>query len=150
MDLSRRRNRANGAARLSDDLTRFITEPIELFRADDPSWTDNRVTDGCFMYRTKKGSLLMTWSNFYKYGYCVGIARSDNGRLDGKWIQQDSLLYSLELGGEYDGGHGMIFTGFDGKLYMSLHAPNSRSSGRPESPIFLPLREENDTLVWDR
>ena len=45
------------AAKLSDDLTHFVSEPIELFRADEPSWTDYRVTDGCFMYKTESGRL---------------------------------------------------------------------------------------------
>lgn len=138
------------AAKLSENLTHFITEPIELFRADEPVWSNDKVTDGCYMYRTKKGSLLMLWSNYCPSGYCLGIARSDNGRVDGKWIQSGESFYSKEIGGEYDGGHGMVFTGFDGRLYMSLHAPNSYKSGRPESPIFIPLREENDSLVWDK
>jgi len=46
------------AAKLSDDLTHFISEPIELFRADDPSWAKSGVTDGCWMYRTSDGQLL--------------------------------------------------------------------------------------------
>ena len=137
------------AAKLSDDLTHFISEPIELFRADDPSWTDQCVTDGCFMYKCADGTLLMIWSNDYAYGYCVGIARSDNGRIDGNWTQDDELLYSKEMTGEYEGGHAMIFTDVDGQMYLSLHAPDNLGGGRPEKPIFVPIREENSTLVWD-
>jgi len=138
------------AAKLSDDLTHLVTEPVELFRADDPSWTDNRVTDGCWMYRTKAGSLLMIWSNFEKAGYCVGIARSESGRVEGPWIQEDELLYSKSMGMTYDGGHGMIFTHTDGQMYLSIHSPNSGAAGRPEKPVFVPITEKNDTLVWDR
>lgn len=138
------------AAKLSVDFTHFISEPVELFRADDPIWTASQVTDGCFMYRTKKGALLMIWSNFDKdSGYCVGIARSDNGEIDGKWSQDEELLFSKKTFGDYDGGHGMIFKDRDGKMYLSVHSPNTPDSECKERTIFVPLKEENDTLVCD-
>lgn len=137
------------AAKLSDDLTHFISEPIELFRADDPVWSRNNVTDGCFMYRTKKGSLLMIWSNFDEDGYCVGIARSDNGEINGKWSQDEKLLFSKKTFGDYDGGHGMIFKDRDGKMYLSVHSPNTPDIECKERTIFVPIKEENDTLVCD-
>ena len=137
------------AAKMSDDLTRFISEPIELFRADDPSWTDRQVTDGCWMYKCENGELIMIWSNFSNEGYCVGIARSDNGKVDGNWSQDDELLYSKSMTGEYDGGHGMIFYSITGQMYLSIHSPNSAGDGRKETPVFIAIREENGTLVWD-
>ena len=137
-------------AKLSDDLTHFISEPVELFRADDPSWTDHCVTDGCFLYRTKGGKLLMIWSNWDKSGYAVGIAESESGLVTGPWIQKDELLYSKDYTGEYDGGHGMIFTDGKGQLWMAIHSPNGGiKAGRVETPVLIPLKEENDTLVWD-
>ncbi len=136
------------AAKLSDDLTHLISDPIELFRADDPEWATNGVTDGCFMYTMPDGTLLMLWSNFGKEGYCEAIARSDNGRLDGVWSHDKELLYRMELSGTpYDGGHGMIFTGLDGKKYLSLHSPNAPIDGREEVPVFIPVYEKNGTLV---
>ncbi len=135
------------AAKLSDDLTHLVSEPIELFRADAPDWATRGVTDGCFMYTTRSGSLLMIWSNFASDGYAVGIARSDNGRLDGNWTQE-GLLFSKALSGKWEGGHGMIFE-LDGQLYISLHAPNTPTDGREEMPTFIPLREENDTLICE-
>jgi GH43 family beta-xylosidase len=137
------------AAKMSDDLTHFVSEPIELFRADDPSWTDYYVTDGCWMYKCENGELIMIWSNFAPDGYCVGIARSDNGKVDGKWSQDGKLLYSKSMTGEYDGGHGMIFHSMNGQMYLSIHSPNSASDGRKETPVFIAIREENGTLVWD-
>jgi GH43 family beta-xylosidase len=137
------------AAKMSDDLTKFISEPIELFRADDPSWTDRQVTDGCWMYKCENGELIMIWSNFSNEGYCVGIARSDNGKVDGNWSQDDELLYSKSMTGEYDGGHGMIFYSITGQMYLSIHSPNSAGDGRKETPVFIAIREENGTLVWD-
>jgi len=131
-------------------LTEFVTEPVEMFRADDPAWATNGVTDGCWMYTTEAGSLLMIWSNWDKYGYCVGIARSESGDITGPWIQEEKVLYSKSMTGQYDGGHGMIFTHTDGQMYLSIHSPNSASAGRKEMPIFVPIREENDMLVWDK
>lgn len=138
------------AARLSDDLTHLVSEPLELFRADDPSWSNGNVTDGCWMYTTEKGSLLMLWSNWDGAGYCVGIARSEAGRVEGPWVQQDELLYSKNLSGCYDGGHGMVFTHTDGEKYLAIHSPNNSGAGRPEKPVFIPVKEENDTLVWKK
>lgn len=138
------------AAKLSHDLTHFISEPTELFRADEPSWAKSGVTDGCWMYRTEKGSLLMIWSNFTTDGYCVGIARSETGLVTGPWIQEEKLLYAKSMGAAYDGGHGMIFTHTDGQMYLSIHSPNNSSAGRSEKPVFVPICEKDDTLVWDR
>ena len=137
------------AAKLSDDLTHFISEPVELFRADDPAWSKGNVTDGCWMYRCEDGQLLMLWSNWDSAGYCVGIARSADGRVDGTWTQDKELLYSKSMTGEYDGGHGMLFTDTDGQMYLSIHSPNSSSAGRKETPVFIPVREQDGALVWD-
>lgn len=79
------------AAKLSDDLKHLISEPIELFRADDAPWAKGNkhcIIDGCYIYRTKENELLMLWSNFNADGYCVGIARSEDGTITGKWVQE--------------------------------------------------------------
>ena len=91
----------------------------------------------------------MIWSNFGEDGYCVGIARSDNGRVDGKWTQDEKLLYSKHMTDEFDGGHGMIFTTPEGKTYLSIHSPNDVGLSRKETPVFIAIREQNGTLVWD-
>lgn len=137
------------AARLSDDLTTFASEPIELFNADEALWANRGVTDGCWMYTTAEGELLMIWSNFAADGYSVGIARSSNRRLDGEWTQEVKRLYCQSMGEAYNGGHGMIFTGLDGQMYLSFHSPNSPEGDRETRPCFLAIREENGTLVWD-
>ena len=90
----------------------------------------------------------MLWSNSDRSGYCVGIAKSKNGKPDGKWTQSTTPFFSKTLGTTYDGGHGMLFT-LNGQLYLSVHSPNSAVGTRTETPVFLPLREENNTLVWD-
>ena len=116
----------------------------------EPHWATFGVTDGCWMYTTESGDLLMLWSNNDEFGYCVGVARSSNGRLDGEWIHED-LLYarSMTVENRYDGGHGMIFTDRDGQMYLSFHSPNSKVGDRSETAVFLAIREENNRLVWD-
>lgn len=135
------------AAKLSDDLSRLVSEPIELFRADSPSWTNQRVTDGCFMYETMENELLMLWSNFTDEGnYSVGIAKSDNGSITGKWTHQETLLFTKSEGDKFDGGHGMVFEALDGQLYLCLHSPNSSCNECRERTVFIPICEKNGTL----
>jgi len=136
------------AAKLSEDLTHFISEPIELFRADDPKWAGGRgVTDGCFMYDTEDGGLIMLWSNFDDHGYAVGVAKSSNGRVDGEWIQEKIPIFSRLMTGKYDGGHGMIFTSLEGEKYLCLHSPNKPSPEREEVPVLIPIEEKKGSIV---
>ena len=137
------------AAKMSHDLTHFTSDVITLFRANEPVWAekDSFVTDGCFMYKCKTGELLMLWSNFNADGYCVGVARSDNGKVDGKWSHDESLLFSKGLSGEHGGGHGMIFKDVDGNTYLCLHTPNHPSPEGGERTVFVPIYEENGSLV---
>ena len=141
-------------AKMSNDLTRLISEPIEIFRADDPKWTDMNVTDGCFMYDLSDGGLLMIWSNYQSlYEYALGVVKSDNGKIDGKWIHEDVPLYQkrVEGNGMLDGGHGMIFTDYDGQKYICMHSPNYyvKELDRRETPIIIKIKEENGTIVFE-
>ena len=134
------------AAKLSADLTHFISEPKELFRADDATWANDHVTDGCFLYKTAEGRLLMIWSNLYDKEYRVGMAYSKDGRVDGEWVQIEEPLFTKAVGGKYDGGHGMIFEAEDGQKYLVVHSPN-KLEGVSEQAIFVPIVEKNGTLV---
>lgn len=134
------------AARLSDDLTHLISQPIELFRADSPVWTDKHVTDGCFLHILRDGSLIMLWSNFEQDGYCIGIAHSTTGTPDGKWEQERKPLYKRGILDHHDGGHGMLFTDTDGAQYICCHSPNSPCEECRERTIFIPIAEHNGTL----
>ena len=140
------------AAQLSADLTSFTTTPIELFKADEASWSSGKISEGPGMYRCENGELLMVWSGFEYvddvYYYCVGTSRSDNGEITGNWTHDSTLLYSKELSGEYDGGHGMVFESLTGQLYLSVHSPNNVEGVNPK-PVFVPIKEVNGSLVWD-
>ena len=122
---------------LSSDLSKPVGDPIKMFHASEANWStskNNKVTDGCFMHKTKSGKLMMIWSSFGVKGYAIGIAESESGKLKGPWIQQKELLY------EQNGGHGMIFKTFENKLFLAFHQPNS-----PKGHERLKLVEIEDT-----
>ncbi|HEX2908269.1 MAG TPA: glycoside hydrolase family 43 protein [Phototrophicaceae bacterium] len=133
------------ALRLSADLTAAVGQPYQLFRASAAPWAQeinskNRkgyVTDGPSLHRLANGELLMLWSSFGMGGYTVGIARSVSGEIFGPWQQVPEPLYAG------DGGHCMVFRGFDGQLWLALHRPNQSPDERPQ---FIPLREQGSGL----
>ncbi len=138
------------AARLADDFTHFVSEPIQMFLARDPDWAASGVTDGPYLYTTDAGKLCMIWSNFNKDGYVVAKAHSENGKIDGRWAQ-DGLLYAKDLRpGWGEGGHAMIFKTNEGQLLLSFHSPNSRRDADFEHAVFLPLRETEDGIEIGR
>lgn len=96
---------------------------------------EHYVTDGPFLYRTKTGVLLMLWSTILDTGYAECIARSDNGRIDGKFEHLSPLVTS-------DGGHGMIFRAGE-TLYFIFHTPNRTDD---ERPCLVELTDALDTL----
>lgn len=116
-------------AQLTPDLSTTDGSSQTLFCASAADWSTGSihrsplpasyVTDGCFLYRTKTGKLLMIWSSFMNNEYAIGIAESATGKVAGPWKQQAEPLFSQ------NGGHGMIFNSFDGKLYITFHRPNS-------------------------
>lgn len=125
---------------LEDDLSAPKGSPTRLFNASAAPWAqpicndrnNNQcyVTDGCFLYRTKTGKLLMIWSSFTNgNNYAIGIAESTTGSVLGPWRQQEQPLFMK------NGGHGMIFKRLDGQLCVVLHQPNS-PGGAERAKIF--------------
>jgi len=110
---------------LEKNLSAPAGETQELFKATDAGWVKTvggaggYVTDGCFLYRTRADQLLMIWSSFGDQGYTVGMARSKTGKVFGPWEQIQEPLVAT------NGGHGMIFRTFEGRLMMPIHQPNS-------------------------
>jgi arabinan endo-1,5-alpha-L-arabinosidase len=137
---------------LSQDLEERAGEPILLFRGSEAPWTrphkrkdgsvdpQARVTDGPFLRRMADGGLLMLWSSFSGAGYAIGQARSDSSKLTGPWRQAPLPLL------DEDSGHGMVFESFEGRLFLSLHAPNATPQ---ERPLFVPLVESLGWLAVD-
>ncbi len=134
-------------AKMSDDLSALISEPQEIFRADDGlCGMDRQVTDGPYIYTCKDGKLIMLWSNVADNGYAVGMAESYS--IDGKWTQQPRLLFHRDIGGTgYDGGHGMIFKTNEGVNMLSVHSPNSSGEGFHETAMFYEIVETDGTLM---
>ncbi|MCG2461473.1 glycoside hydrolase family 43 protein [Flavobacteriaceae bacterium F89] len=126
---------------LALDLSKPVGKPIKMFNASEAKWSTSetgKVTDGCFMYTTKSGKLIMIWSSFGVKGYAIGIAESKSGKLKGPWIQQNELLF------EQNGGHGMIFKTFENTLLLALHQPNSPSG--QERLILTEIEDTGESL----
>jgi len=114
------------AVRLKPDLSAAVGDPIYLFKASNAPWFKTQkkvgkqpriyVTDGPFLYKTKKGKLLMLWSSYRNGLYVQTIAHSVSGKLQGPWGQYDPIVGD-------DSGHGMIFKTFDNRLMLVLHQP---------------------------
>lgn len=112
-------------APLAKDFASFTAPPKTMFAARDAMPGASHVTDGPFFYRSpRNGDLYMIWSNFVKgHGYCVLLRKSTTGKIAGPWTK-DEILYGK------NGGHGMLFRTFDGKLLLTLHQPNSGEAER--------------------
>jgi arabinan endo-1,5-alpha-L-arabinosidase len=127
---------------LKDDLSAAVGEPTTLFHGSEAKWSHtghdrgNNVTDGPYLYKSKSGKLFMIWSSGGTGGYVCGIAISSSGKLAGPWLQQDEPLFAR------DGGHGMLFTTFEGQLMMVLHSPNSREA----RPRIFEMQDTGETL----
>ncbi len=124
---------------LKKDLSAMVGEPQTLFKASDAKWVKSMrdvkvlkngkhgyVTDGCFVYRTKTGKLLMIWSSFGENGYGLAQLVSESGKISGPWKHLDEMIF------EENGGHGMLFNTFEGQLMITLHQPNGRPNERPK------------------
>lgn len=141
------------AIRLTPDLTRNVGEPLLLFRASEAPWPASNpfahasapprqyITDGPFLHRASTGELLMLWSSFSARGYALGVARSRSGGLAGPWEQDPEPLY------DEDGGHGMLFRDFEGRMWLALHAPNRSPNERAR---LMPVHESGGRLVLAR
>ena len=132
---------------LSEELDYAIGKPELLFRASDATWAkpfeangrfNNRVTDGPFLHRLADGRLLMLWSTTGFEGYAMGYAVSESGGILGPWRQSLQPIYGK------DGGHGMLFRDFTGKLQMTLHHPNQSPL---ERPMWLEVTEREGGLA---
>jgi enterochelin esterase-like enzyme/GH43 family beta-xylosidase len=127
---------------LKEDLSETVGEPTRLFHGSDAKWSKKsdqygcHVTDGPYLYPSKSGRLFMIWTSGGYSGYTVGIAISDSGKLKGPWRQQDEPVYQKQ------GGHGMLFTTFDGKLMMVLHSPNDPDA----QPRLFEMEDTGQTL----
>jgi beta-xylosidase len=111
---------------LKPDFSGTIGEGKVLFRASDSPWSrekdengndrPNKVTDGPYLFRTSSGRLGMIWTSWVYDAYTQGVAYSQNGTLDGPWIQEKNPITPPNY------GHGMLFKTLDGKWLMAIHS----------------------------
>lgn len=137
------------AAKLSEDFTHFISEPIHLFYAKTPAWATRGITDGCYLYTTDAGELLMIWSNFSKNEYAIGLVKSESGKIEGPWTHCEDTVYQRGQKPQFaeDGGHGMIFQTREGKTKMVLHSPNKKlPNGDYEHIVMYDVVEKNGLI----
>ncbi len=134
------------ALQLTKDLLSAVGEPKYLFSASEADWASDLrgrprghyTINGPFIHKSADGTLLMSWSSFNRFGKnATGIARSMLGGIDGPWVQNSRAIYFE------DGGHGMTFKTFDGKLMLVMHSPNFTQK---EKPLLLEVKEEGNTL----
>ncbi len=123
------------AVRLDADLSTAIGEPMTLLQASSAPWLSQQqhapedqeisvyVTDGCQLYRTFSGKLMMLWSSYEGDSYVQTIARSISGTLAGPWEQLEPLV-------KEDSGHGMLFQTFDQQWMLILHRPFDMPASR--------------------
>lgn len=129
------------AVRLAPDLSRTEEETDTLlFRASDniykPSRSRQKITDGPFCFY-ERGQRKLLWSTRTADGkYVQLVARSSDGSVTGKWLQEGAVYTA-------DGGHGMVFYDYDGNRYLVLHSPDARTAftKKYERPVIIPYPE---------
>ena len=139
--------------KLSNDLSKTISDPTVLFRASEAQWAlemvgneemtfglklPGWVTDGPELFRTKTGRLGMLWASWGKGRYLQGVAYSESGTIDGPWIQEEKPLVGNNT------GHGMMFTTFEGKRLLVIH--HAEGDG-PRKPQLFEIDDSGDKLV---
>lgn len=118
------------AVELSKDLKSAVGEPFTIFKATDGCpmvktiGDENYVTDGPFLMRFGD-ELVCLWSSYGEGGYIEALARSENGKISGKWTIDSELLM------DKDGGHGMLFEDLQGDMNFVYHSPNETPFERP-------------------
>jgi arabinan endo-1,5-alpha-L-arabinosidase len=136
------------AVPLREDFTAAAGPAIELFPVNAAPWViappwqaEQRakeglspcfVADGAWPFRMQDGEFCLLFSSWTANGYATGIARSASGTLAGPWRFDPAPLF------DKDGGHAMMFQGFDGRSYFTLHQPNDPP---PEHPRIFPVEE---------
>lgn len=146
------RNGTVEKVQLTDDLSTTTGERTVLFKASDSPWSrentgdrshlPNMVTDGPWLFRTRKGKLGMLWSSWINDVYAQGVAYSQSGTLDGPWIQEPLPITPLGY------GHGMTFRTFDGRTLMAVHSHEHSNPDKTERhPHFFIIDNTGDKLA---
>jgi hypothetical protein len=135
---------------LKQDLSGSVGKRKILFFASESPWSKekipgaevpNKVTDGPYVFRTQTGRLGMIWTSWIHDLYTQGVAYSDNGKLDGKWIQELTPVTPPNF------GHGMLFRNLQGKLLMSVHSHKAVNGRYIRYPHLFEIDDSGDKIV---
>jgi hypothetical protein len=136
---------------LKPDLSGTVGKATLMFRASEAPWSrekdangkdkPNKVTDGPWLFETKKGRLGMIWTSWIYDVYTQGIAYSTSGTLNGPWVQEKEPITPPNF------GHGMLFRTFDGKLLMSLHSHKEVNGRYRRIPHLFEVDLTGDRLI---
>lgn len=136
---------------LKPDLSGTIGTGTVLFRASDAPWSrekdengndkPNKVTDGPYLFKTKTGRLGMIWTSWIYDVYTQGVAYSENGTLNGPWVQEKEPITAPGY------GHGMLFETLNGKLLMSIHSHTIVNGRTVRVPHLFEVDLSGDKLV---
>ncbi|MDR3188705.1 MAG: glycoside hydrolase family 43 protein [Prevotellaceae bacterium] len=135
---------------LKPDLSGVEGKRKILFFASESPWSKerigetvlpNKVTDGPYVFRTQTGRLGVIWTSWVYDVYTQGVAYSDNGRLDGRWVQEPEPITPPNF------GHGMLFRTFDGKLLMSIHSHKSVNGRYVRAPRLFEVDDSGDKIL---
>ena len=129
---------------LKDDLSDIKGDNQVLFKGSEAPWPKvtetGYMTDGCYLYKTDSGELLMIWSSGDDDGFSIGISRSESGSVKGPWTHQSEPLFAKK------GLHAMIFKTLEGNLTLAVHQPNISPNERMQ---FFKLKDTGDSLEID-
>lgn len=136
------------AVQLSEDLREQVGEPFTLFASIDAPFEKTEVlmegeseprtrygSDGPFITKLQDGKLFLIWSPLPNKNYIVAAAVADSIR--GPWRHLDKPVF------DGNGGHGMIFTTFEGQKKLCIHCPEKPML---ERALFLDLEEKDGIL----
>jgi hypothetical protein len=136
---------------LKPDFSGTIGEGKVLFRASDSPWSrekdengndrPNKVTDGPYLFRTSSGRLGMIWTSWVYDVYTQGVAYSQNGTLDGPWIQEKDPITPPNY------GHGMLFQTLEGKWLMAIHSHKNINGRYLRIPHLFEVDLRSDKLM---
>ena len=135
---------------LKSDLSGTTGTRKILFFASESPWSKeklpnsivpNKVTDGPYVFRTRTGKLGIIWTSWVYNDYTQGVAYSDNGKLDGNWIQEPLPITPPNF------GHGMLFRTLQGKLLMCIHSHKKVNGRTIRYPHLFEVDDSGDKIV---
>ncbi|UQZ87596.1 hypothetical protein SK3146_06898 [Paenibacillus konkukensis] len=116
------------------DSSLLVSALLLLFAIIGASWISYGITKPLSRLAS---AMRHVWASFVNGSYALGVSTSASGKVTGPWVHEAQPLY------QDDGGHGMLFRTFDGRLMLTIHTPNRTPD---ERPIFLEVEDAGGKL----